>query len=188
MFVDGMYQGCIMRNMRTWEASFNVPDSSKIKAQDSWKKFNQSEIIASECDNNLVKCVDQPNAWMHASSSSSTVADCSKDMDSIILPSLSSLVFLLTGCLALDRKQKRMKRANKLEKFGSRDKESKVRHAKCVGRVQRPVRWYNRMNRWKTELSLKVYFLVDFNQSGKKNDEFKLIYNNFCPCLLNLSN
>lgn len=35
MSVDGMYQGCIMRNMRTWEASFNVPDSSKIKRQES---------------------------------------------------------------------------------------------------------------------------------------------------------
>lgn len=33
MSVDGMYQGCIMRNMRTWEASFNVPDSSKRKEQ-----------------------------------------------------------------------------------------------------------------------------------------------------------
>lgn len=34
MSVDGMYQGCIMRNIRTWVASFNVPDSSKRKEQE----------------------------------------------------------------------------------------------------------------------------------------------------------
>lgn len=37
MSVDGMYQGCIMRNIRTWEASFNVPDSSECKEQKSCK-------------------------------------------------------------------------------------------------------------------------------------------------------
>lgn len=29
MSVDGMYQGCIMRNMRTKEASFKAPFSSR---------------------------------------------------------------------------------------------------------------------------------------------------------------
>lgn len=55
---------------------------------------------------------DQRKAWMHASSSSSTVADCSSGADSIVPPSLPSLI---TGCFGL--KERKGKRANALEKF-----------------------------------------------------------------------
>lgn len=116
MSVDGMYQGCIMRNMRTWEASFIVPDSSKRKEQEgrrtvchlrriySTKSVSFLWILADFIWNESIymRSEDWPKAWMHASSSSSTVADCSSGTGSIVPPSLPSL---LTGCLGLKERK-----------------------------------------------------------------------------------
>lgn len=46
-----------------------------------WTRFRIKHIISVK---NASCLNDQPKAWMHASSSSSTVADCSDSMDSIV--------------------------------------------------------------------------------------------------------
>lgn len=154
MSVEGMYQGCIMRNIRTKEGSFKVPFSSKTQTKgvtsaiikklmahhrwacidlnalyidwlkwiDTYSKYlfllAHFEIIDQRTSNSN----DQPKAWMQASTSSSTVADCSDNMDSIVsfpfrLDSLVSLCLGWLACLALHTKQdeKRWSKAGKRE-------------------------------------------------------------------------
>lgn len=127
MSVDGMYQGCIMRNMRTWEASFNVPDSSKIKKQKSCSWIHRSTITTQEGSTvarrefslvNLTLIQWNMFRWPTEGLDAlfQQLIHCCRLLQRHGLHcsslSVSSLVFLLTGCVALDREKEGMKRSN----------------------------------------------------------------------------